>query len=169
MLHKAKDYNYLSVSSLYHSCPSPPGSAPPGVPKNVNTVPAPSKAVIIFTVPNVTYTPETYFVVYGLTSNTLNQTSNMIGTRRVNSIHSFITVQNEVYNITIVGLMVNRMYFYRVVASNGYGYVTTDVFNFTTGEAGEPCILLLVCYLQCCIYFATFSSTSFRFLFPLHI
>ena len=116
------------------------GPADPNVPVNVRVEPTPNSAAIIFTVPNVTYTPETYFVQYGLTTSTsLNLTSVTERTRLqlVDSVHSFITAEDEDYNITITGLVIDRQYYYRVVANNTNGSVTTDVLNFTTQEACE--------------------------------
>ena len=115
------------------------GPAVPNVPVNVRAEPTPDSANIIFTVPNVAYTPETYFVQYGLTSTSLNLTSDTERTRLqlVDCVHSFITAENEDYTIIITGLVINTPYFYRVVANNTFGGVTTDVLNFTTQEACE--------------------------------
>ena len=105
----------------------------------VRAEPTPDSAAIIFTVPNVAYTPETYFVQYGLTSTSLNLTSDTVGTRQelVDSVHSFITAGNEDYTITITGLVINRQYYYRVVANNIIGIVITDLLSFITQEARE--------------------------------
>ena len=134
-------HSYLKLIAR-HKCISDsfscPGPLPPGVPVNVRASPFPSSATISFTITNVTYTPETYTVQYGTSSDNLNMTSNNTATGvGVGSMHSFITTMNQNYSIVLTGLSIDTTYYYQVVATNTIGNRTTGVFNFTTAEARE--------------------------------
>ena len=112
-----------------------PGSAPPNVPSSVMSNPAPDSANITFTITSVTYTPETYFIQYGLLASNLDLTSTTVTSRGVDTVHSFIGLTNEVYSITLAGLTIDTNYFFRVAAMNTFSNVSTGVFSFTTMEA----------------------------------
>ena len=94
-------------------------------------------ANISFTVPRVTYTPETYSIRYGVTVNDIKLTSTTVTSAGVNSNLSFITILNQHYHITLFGLTTNTTYYYQVVNSNCVGSVLTQVFSFTTRKQGH--------------------------------
>ena len=113
------------------------GSASPSIPVNVTSSQEAFTAVSIsFTVPRVTYTPETYSVRYGVTVNDIKLTSTTVPSAGVDSNLSFITTINQRYHITLFGLTPNTTYYYQVVNSNSVGSVLTQVFNFTTHKQG---------------------------------
>ena len=113
------------------------GSASPSIPVNVTSSLKTFTAVnISFTVPRVTYTPETYSVRYGVTVNDIKLTSTTVTSAGVDSNLSFITILNQRYHITLFGLTPNTTYYYQVVNSNSVGSVLTQVFNFTTHKQG---------------------------------
>ena len=95
----------------------------------------PTIATITWIISEVTYTPENYTVIYGTTDDTLNNTSDIIMTRNINNLQ-FITATNEIYSVTINGLMINQMYYFRICAVNTINESKTDINTFITSEAG---------------------------------
>ena len=115
----------------------PSGSSPPSTPVGITASSGVNTANISFTVPRVTYTPETYSVRYGVTVNDIKLTSTTVTSAGVDSNLSFITTLNQHYHITLFGLTTNTTYYYQVVNSNCVGSVLTQVFSFTTHKQGH--------------------------------
>ena len=102
----------------------------------IDTITTPTTATITWIISEVTYTPENYTVIYGTTDDTLNNTSDIIMTRDINNLQ-FITATNEIYSVTINGLMINQMYYFRICAVNTINESKTDINTFITSEAGK--------------------------------
>ena len=89
-------------------------------------------AVVVWLIPEVTYTPETYTVHYGVNQTVLNFSSSMVmGTRD-------LAATNQVYSASISSLLPNTTYFYQVVAVNVIGSNSSRIMQFTTPSAGDP-------------------------------
>ena len=118
-----------------HKDSSVVGPAPPNVPVNVSTVSTISNVSITFTITSVTYTPETYSVRYGITASNLNLTSSNTATSvGVDSVHSYLTILQQSYTITLHSLSIGTRYYYQVLAANSIGTVATDELVFNTAE-----------------------------------
>ena len=119
----------------------PSGSSPPSTPVGITASSGVNTANISFTVPRVTYTPETYSVRYGVTVNDIKLTSTTVTSAGVDSNLNFITTLNQCYHITLFWLTTNTTYYYQVVNSNCVGSVLTQVSNFTTHKQGHYTLL----------------------------
>ena len=88
-------------------------------------------AIVEWLIPEVTYTPETYTVRYGVDQMVLNFSSSMLtGTRD-------IAATNQVYSTSISGLLPNTTYFYQVVAVNVIGSNSSRIMQLTTPSPGD--------------------------------
>ena len=87
--------------------------------------------LVVWIVPSITYDPETYIVQYGPSESNLNLNSSTV------SIDSSITKTNSVGRVELTDLIMNTMYFYRVIARNSAGITSSDIASFTTGNVGE--------------------------------
>ena len=94
----------------------------------------PTTATITWIISEVTYTPESYTIIYGTTDDTLNNISDIIMTRDIDNLQ-FITATNEIYSVTINELMINQMYYFRICAVNTINESKTDINTFITSEA----------------------------------
>ena len=103
---------------------------------------------------SVEYTLERqiYFVVYGVDSRALNETSYSI---RGNSDTSFT---DQTYNITLDGLTAGTEYYAVVVAEYGLTYLTSDTFSFTTRDFGKPSSIQRYCELFALLLFINSSN-----------
>ena len=90
-----------------------------------------TSATISWTIPEILYTEETYYVVYGLTNLTLDQTSESI------SSGSDVTVTDMVYTITLDNLHPYYTYYFVVTSENSIAPRSTEIYMFTTLEAGN--------------------------------
>ena len=102
----------------------------------IETITTPTTATITWIISEVTYTPENYTIIYGTTNDTLNSISDIIMTRDIDNLQ-FITATNETYSVTINGLMINQMYYFRICAVNTINESKTDINTFITSEAGK--------------------------------
>ena len=94
-----------------------------------------NEATIQWTVTSITYTPEQYIVLYGLTESSLTQESDMVnGTMDFNSI-------NDTYSVKITGLDYNTVYYYQVRSTNTEGSTNSDVVMFQTTKK-RKCVTL---------------------------
>ena len=100
----------------------------------IDTITTPTTTTITWIISEVTYTPENYTVIYGTTDDTLNSISDIIMTRDIDNLQ-FITATNEIYSVTINGLMINQMYYFRICAVNIINESKTDINTFITSEA----------------------------------
>ena len=114
-----------SLPSLPPSFPSGPQS--PGVPASVLVLGRTHNSILIrFTVPIITYTPETYHVLYGTQMNNLNLTSIPI------TGSTDFSAMNQQFIVPVLGLVSDTTYYYRVRATNSDSSSETMLFNVTT-------------------------------------
>lgn len=87
---------------------------------------------ISFSVHNISYTPETYHVVYqGLVFQTTVQSSERI------SGPTDITVRNQFYDIVINQLEEASNYTFRIISTNCIGNTSSQIVNLVTKESCE--------------------------------
>ena len=85
-----------------------------------------STATLEWRIPLITYTPETYYIEYGISPTMLDQRSVSIGSG------GDLTVMNQVYSVDLTGLSSNTTYYYRVVASNIFTSTSSSLGTFVT-------------------------------------
>ena len=95
----------------------------------------PTTATISWTVPQVSYTPEIYTIIFGLSMDELNMISSIVNTNNIDNL-LFITATNIRYNVTIEGLNINVKYYYQVQSVNTIGLTNSTIGNLTTSESG---------------------------------
>ena len=83
----------------------------------------------------VAYTPETYVVQYGTSSDFLRNRSDELPGKMD------FTARNQMYSIQLNELIPSTTYYYKVVAKNTYGSTSSIVGNFMT-ENGKPINLI---------------------------
>ena len=74
----------------------------------------------------VAYTPETYYVKYGVSSLLLEQETASIESG------NDVTITNQIYSVDVTGLTFNTTYYYQVVASNPFESTYSSVKSFIT-------------------------------------
>ena len=90
-----------------------------------------SSAVISWLVESIAYTPENYNVIYGLSADTLNNTTDAVqGTTDVTS-------TDLVYSTTITGLAAFQQYYYMIIATNSFGSTQSPINTFCTLMSGD--------------------------------
>ena len=108
----------------------------------------PTTATIYWTIPQVSYTPENYTVLFGTSMNELNMISSVVNTNNIDSL-LFITDTNIQYNVTIEGLSINVMYYYQVQSVNIIGTTNSSISSFITSELGKVTLFVsLRCYIS---------------------
>lgn len=75
---------------------------------------------------HINFTPETYYVKYGISSSSLD-----LETTHIES-GTDVTITNQIYSVDIRGLTFNTTYYYQVVASNSFGSSYSTVKSFVT-------------------------------------
>lgn len=105
----------------------------PTLPTNVTVVQLKyNRATIQFTIPKISYTPETYYILYGTRSDQLRLRSDVrIGNTDVSTV-------GEVLSITLNYLKHNTLYHYKIVANNSENTVTSTTHRFQTHALGKP-------------------------------
>jgi len=90
-----------------------------------------TSAVIVWTVPSITYTTEQYTVIYGLSPALLEQMSSPV--------HSSpdLTLLNQTYWLTLDGLQPVSTYYYRIRSENTEVSSATETLQLTNLEDGE--------------------------------
>ena len=96
----------------------------------------PTTATIYWTIPQVSYTPENYTVIFGTSMDELHMISSIVNTNNID-ILMFITATNIQYNVTIQGLNINVMYYYQVQSVNTNGTTNSSISSFITSESGK--------------------------------
>ena len=106
-------------------------TVPPRTPTDVSVsnVTATS-ATILWTIPEILYSEEEYYVEYGLQNTSFDQTSSSLFSG------ADLTVTDVMYNITLLDLHPAYTYYFVVTSLNTVSPKSTDVFMFTTLEAG---------------------------------
>lgn len=94
---------------------------------SIATVTSFSSASIMWTVPSVTYTPETYAVVYGTDQMSLNQKSVII--------HGVSDTTH--YIIELTQLEHNTSYYYKIQSNNTVGSTESGTYTFDVLDAGN--------------------------------
>ena len=90
-----------------------------------------TSANISWTIPEILYDEEMYYVQYGLQNTTLDQTSSIISSGPV------MDITNAMYTVTLQNLHPYYTYYFVVTAMNSIAPKSTEVFWFTTLEAGK--------------------------------
>ena len=91
----------------------------------------PTTATIYWTIPQVSYTPENYTVIFGTSMDELNMISSVVNTNNIHNLQ-FITATNMQYSVTIQGLNINVMYYYQVQSVNTIGIDFTNIIGKIT-------------------------------------
>ena len=111
-----------------------------------------NRAVIVMTVPRISYTPEQYYIQYGTSSNLLQYCS------EVRSGNTDISTVNEQITVTLNNLRHNTQYYYRVFAQNNVGTVHSNVYSFQTEQLGmviQPvCVTMPMLGIECSLFSA---------------
>ena len=95
----------------------------------------PTTATIYWIIPQVSYTPENYTVLFGTSTNELNMISSVVNTNNIDNL-LFITATNVPYNVTIEGLSINIIYYYQAQSVNTIDKNYSSISSFTTSESG---------------------------------
>ena len=106
----------------------------------------PTTATIYWTIPQVSYTPENYTVLFGTSMNELKMTSSVVNTNNIDNL-LFITTTNIQYNVTIQGLSINVMYYYQVQSVNTIDKNYSSISSFTPSESGKITYLIILLLL----------------------
>ena len=114
------------------------------------------QATINWIVTATAYTPERYFIVYGLRNDTLDLRSNPVEGA------TNLTTTNMAYSVTITGLRPFTQYYYRINARNSFTTTESATEMFQTTEGGmslyQQCVISLIIVFYCTLY-STHSST----------
>ena len=103
----------------------------PTLPTVSNAITTPYSVTISWIIANITFDSEIYSIHYGTELTVLLSTSEVVEG------NSDTSVTNEVFSISITGLMPFTTYYYIVRAINRIGSTNTSVMNFTTNETGK--------------------------------
>ena len=90
-----------------------------------------TEATINWLVTAIAYTPESYFIVYGLSNDTLNLRSSAVeGVMN-------LTASNVVYSTTVTVLHPFTHYYYKIEARNSFTTTESAIQTFETRETGN--------------------------------
>ena len=73
--------------------------------------------------------------------NELNMTSSVVNTNNIDNL-LFITATNIQYNITIQGLSINVIFYYRVQSVNTIDKSYSSISSFTPSESGKITVFI---------------------------
>ncbi len=107
------------------------GATAPNMAIIQETRPGSTEATISWIVQTIAYTPEEYYIQYGVDMNSLVMTS-----ERLNGSLN-LTSSNVVYSIILTNLQPYTQYYYRIVAENSFTTSQTSTLMFRTSEAGK--------------------------------
>ena len=85
-----------------------------------------NSALIQWTVLSIAYSPETYYIRYGLSNNKLNYVSSSINGA------TDLAATSQTYSITLQHLIHNEVYYYSIVSNNNYTETTSAIDSFQT-------------------------------------
>lgn len=111
------------------------GPSAPSRPTILSSTVSTTQATISWIVVTIAYTPETYYIVYGTSNDTLDQRSNAIEGG------ANLTETNLAYSATITSLRPFTQFYYRIEVRNSFATIESAIQTFQTTEAGN------------CIYF----------------
>ena len=112
------------VTRSWYACV---GSTAPVVPIGVSIMSKHAQEVgISWTVPSVSYTQEIYIIEYGLSPDELVLTSDSVFGS------TDITLNNQLYSLSLVDLQDNTTYFFKIIADNSFSMTETVVDSFIT-------------------------------------
>ena len=89
-----------------------------------------TSATVTWLITAISYTQESYYVIYGVASDSLVTNSDTVQST-IN-----ITDTNLAYSITLMELHPFTLYYYKVVATNSYSTTESLMDSFHTSEAG---------------------------------
>ena len=107
------------------------GPSNPAVPIGLSANFSTNVTLVMWLIPLITYDPETHVVQYGLSVSNMNLNSSLV------LINSSIRSTNLIGRVELTDLMVNTIYFYRVIARNSAGITSSAIASFTTGSVGK--------------------------------
>ena len=152
-------HEVISASHVYCKTLFPVGPSAPTAPTILGSTVSTTQVTINWIVTVIAYTPESYFIVYGLSNDTLNLRSDAV--EGVTN----LTATNLAYSATITGLRPFTRYYYRIDVRNSFTTTESTIQNFQTTEAGNckfstnPCTC---CLQHACLYTApTLPPDSF--------
>ena len=90
-----------------------------------------TSVLILWTVPRISYTPETYSVMFGTESEALTRMSGTVESG------SDITDVDIVLSLPLTGLQPETLYYYRLDATNSFFTIENEVDSFTTAARSE--------------------------------
>ena len=108
------------------------GPIPPVLPINIEAVHIEYNSTIIqWTTTEITYTPESYYVKYGTSSNNLLfQSATLKGSDN-------LSTTDQEFEIKLTSLDHNTVYYYSVVSENQHETVESEIMSFQTPKLGE--------------------------------
>ena len=107
------------------------GPSAPIAPTVLGSTAGSTVVTINWVVTAITYTPESYFIVYGLSNDTLNLRSSAVeGVMN-------LTVTDVVHSATIANLHPFTLYYYKIEARNSFTVTESAIQTFQTREAGN--------------------------------
>ena len=130
----AKVFNAYNYTMLLSAGPSAPAT-----PVILSGTARTTQATITWIATVIAYTPESYYIVYGLSNDSLNLRSMAVeGTAN-------LTATNWAYSATITGLHPFTHYYYLIEARNSFTITQSDVQMIQTTEAGNYYRECVVC------------------------
>ena len=107
------------------------GPSAPNTPTILSTTVGSTQVTISWIVTAIAYTPESYFIVYGVSNDSLSLRSSAVD----GSVN--LTAVNLAYSATIMGLSPFTRYYYKIEARNSFTTSESDVSNFQTNQVGK--------------------------------
>ena len=108
------------------------GPIPPVLPINIEAVHIEYNSTIIqWTTTEITYTPESYYIKYGTSSNNL-----LLQSATLKGSDNLSTTDQE-FEIKLTSLDHNTVYYYSVVSENQHETVESEIMSFQTPKLGE--------------------------------
>ena len=112
----------------YKYSPTAIGPEPPSVPTNISVKAiTSSSAIISWSVPVLSYTPETYIVEYGTDPNSPDQQSVALSS-------DGISTERPAYRVSLTDLIPETTYFFKITITNTYSTTDSETDFFTTGR-----------------------------------
>ena len=123
---KASEYNYDGI--LMHNIIA--GELAPRLPTSIRNISITSSSATIqwmLTDPYIPSRPETFSVLYGISSEDLNS----------NSMQTMANSMNQTYSTPLTSLQIGTLYYYKIRSRNEFDMRETEVLSFTTNDESE--------------------------------